>query len=114
MQKLLPESQGQNLALTVLWVPYSLDSGGVKGLDDEGLLLWGLGARDVGHRQCPIPGSVSAYRSPANMAHIRQILALAFRQISSKRFKLSPSRSEAVGREEGSYLRLIDFCISHF
>jgi len=30
-QGLLPESQGQNVALTVLYVPYSLDSGTLIG-----------------------------------------------------------------------------------
>ena len=30
VEGLVPESQGQNLALTVLYVPYSLDSGSAK------------------------------------------------------------------------------------
>ena len=50
-----------------------------------------------------------------------QDLVRAFTSKSLKRFKLSPLRSEAVeclvheslrGSEEGSYLRLIDFCIT--
>ena len=93
---LLPESQGHNLALTGLYVPYSLDSGRVARNPeasescatsfDTASLSWYI-----------LEGLESAVEPTRHIYDSQgQILALAFRQKSLNPFKLLRLRSEAV------------------
>jgi len=93
----LPESQGQNLAWTVLYVPYSLKAAFPKSCASSSSISPGTTTLSV--------SSVLPYCSRPNMAHRRQSRpdsGLDFQVKVLKSFKSFPLRSESTHTRGGT------------
>ena len=113
----LHESRGHNLALTVVCVPCSLDSG--SGWKDAGIDRRCHGHLSLSHTHTlvDVPGRAVRVAVALVVAQNERPVRLGSGMGSctdrnSSQFRNNYFTERCSGSEAGSYLRLIDFCIT--